>query len=88
MELHKFSSQFLRKELINNEIEMKLKCSQLFIDCQQQCIFLINVNFKIDKNNFEINFLFFIIEYIIYTSYSIRIFNNRTNIITKNNWNN
>jgi hypothetical protein len=53
MELHQFSSQFLRKKLINNEIQMQLRCSHLFIDFQQQCIFLINVNFKSEKIIFK-----------------------------------
>jgi len=42
MELHQFSSQFLP----GTELQMKLKCSQLVIDCQQQCIFIVHVNIQ------------------------------------------
>jgi hypothetical protein len=49
MELHQFSSQFIR----GIETQMKLKCSQLVIDCQQQCIFIVNVSFSI--SNFVLN---------------------------------
>lgn len=44
MELHQFSSNFIRKQLFNDELEMQLKTSQLLVDFQQQCVFLVNVN--------------------------------------------
>ncbi len=59
MELHQFSSQFMRQSLVNNDTQMKLKCSQLLIDFQQQCIFIVHVNFQVLKIIFKLIFLFF-----------------------------
>ncbi|CAF1319950.1 unnamed protein product [Adineta steineri] len=42
LKFHQFSSQFIRQHSFDNETQMQLKCSQLIIDCQQQCIFVIN----------------------------------------------
>lgn len=42
MELQQFSSQFFRQ----NQIQMQLHCSQLLIDWQQQCSFVLQVNFQ------------------------------------------
>ena len=51
LELHQFSSQFIR----NIETEMKLKCSQLVIDWQQQCLFVVHVNFSFERLIIRIN---------------------------------
>ncbi|UJR27464.1 hypothetical protein I4U23_008751 [Adineta vaga] len=42
LELHQFSARLIRQRLYDNVIQMEMKCSQLMIDCQQQCIFLVN----------------------------------------------
>ncbi|CAF0826292.1 unnamed protein product [Rotaria sp. Silwood1] len=42
LELHQFSSRFVRNSLIDNETQMQLKCSQLTVDWQQQCLFVVH----------------------------------------------
>ncbi|CAF0759960.1 unnamed protein product [Adineta ricciae] len=42
LELQQFSGRYMRQLLYDNGTQMELKCFQLMIDCQQQCIFLVN----------------------------------------------
>ncbi|CAF1097053.1 unnamed protein product, partial [Rotaria sordida] len=42
LELHQFSTRFVRNRLIDNETQMQLKCLQLTVDWQQQCLFVVH----------------------------------------------
>jgi hypothetical protein len=52
-EVRQLSARLIRKPSFDNDIQMELRCSQLFIDCQQQCIFVIQVNIQLE-NSFQL----------------------------------